>query len=87
MQHWVFAPSFVWHSVQISIGSGPCAEDFDDGSSDELGAVDGDIAVEECYVAAVDYVAKDIDELDLHEGETVCIIDGTANGIVICLLI
>ncbi len=54
-------------------------EDLDE-YPDDIDAVDGDIALEDCCVAIEDYAAKAFDELDLYEGQVVCVIDGTEEG-------
>ena len=48
---------------------------FDD-LDDDMDSLD----IEECYVAVKDYTKQDIDELDMFEGQVVCVIDSTDKG-------
>lgn len=48
---------------------------FDD-LDDDMDSLD----IEECYVAVRDYTKQDIDELDMFEGQVVCVIDDTDKG-------
>ena len=36
--------------------------------------------LEDCYVVASDYFKKEIDEIDVFEGEIACIIDNSQTG-------
>ncbi len=48
--------------------------------SDDSDEVDGDIALDDCCVATEDYTAAFVDELDLYEGQVVCVIDNSVAG-------
>lgn len=49
-----------------------------------LNGMDNDsLDLEECYVVVKDYSKGAIDELDLFEGQVVCVIDDSDKGIVI----
>ncbi len=36
--------------------------------------------LEGCYMATEDYLKQDVDELDLYEGQIVCVIDDSDDG-------
>ena len=40
--------------------------------------------LEDCYVVASDYSKKEIDEIDVFEGEIACIIDNSQTGNIPC---
>ena len=50
------------------------SDEFDD--DDDLGSID----MEECYVVTRDYTRLSMDELDVYEGQMVCIIDDSDRG-------
>lgn len=39
-----------------------------------------DVVLDDCCVAIVDYAAASVDELDLYEGQVVCVIDDSDLG-------
>lgn len=50
------------------------SDEFDD--DDDLDSID----MEECYVVTRDYTKLSMDELDVYEGQMVCIIDDSDRG-------
>ena len=51
------------------------SDEFDD-DDDDLDSID----MEECYVVTRDYTKLSMDELDVYEGQMVCIIDDSDRG-------
>ena len=47
---------------------------------DDLEAADNDLELERCFVAIGNYTAEAIDELDLFEGQVVCVVDDSDKG-------
>ena len=41
---------------------------------------DVDITLDDCYIAVADYAAASVDEVDLYEGQVVCVIDDSDAG-------
>ncbi len=48
--------------------------------NDDSDEMDGDVALDDCCVATEDYTAASVDELDLYEGQVVCVIDDSDTG-------
>lgn len=51
-------------------------DDMFDDLDDDMDSLD----IEECYVVVKDYAKQGIDELDMFEGQVVCVIDDTDKG-------
>ena len=60
--------------VYSSTATGEQFDEFDE--DDDLDSID----MEECYVVKRDYTRLSMDELDVYEGQMVCIIDDSDRG-------
>lgn len=56
------------------------------GSLEDLDEAGNEIDLDGCYVATEDYLKQGVDELDLFEGQIVCVIDDSDNGELVCFL-
>ena len=53
---------------------------LDDDDDDDVEDGSDCMEVEDCYLVIKDYTKQDVDELDLFEGQAVCVIDDTDLG-------
>ena len=53
---------------------------MDDEAYDDLDGDTDSLDIEECYVVVRDYAKRAIDELDMFEGQVVCVIDDSDKG-------
>lgn len=54
--------------------------DTESGSLEDLDEAGEEMDLDGCYVATEDYLKQDMDEIDLYEGQVVCVIDDSDNG-------
>ena len=58
----------------------PASESMDDEAYDDLDGDTASLDIEECYEVIKDYVKQAVDELDMFEGQVVCVIDDSDKG-------
>ncbi len=62
----------IWLNVSLSHSESGSLEDLDEAGEE--------MDLDYCYVATQNYTKQDMDELDLYEGQVVCVIDDSDNG-------